>query len=290
MHEPDNALKPTNVVVIRFSVRKKDFERKFLPNKRGRDSWFKFRARLFEASIEPALSAQSVKPAAVFLYFDVEDVGLVSQSFSRMSFIPIYAFDTHEQLMGKHVLDLGLEEHVVISRIDSDDVVERNYLLKINSLLSMRHQLGQLAEEVNVVSRSGFRTNFRKTQRVTHVSPPFVSRYFRRYAGQGAYFDHTRISEQMTPRILDDSAEWLQIIHGTNVANKFKPASRGSRVDPAEVDESWFGPTEDFDRDWFTSWSGINPIPAEWFDAESLPLEGFRAKARHTVRRWLGQA
>lgn len=231
-----------------------------------------------------------MKPIEVFLYFDIEDAGLVSESFSRTNFTPIYAIDTHEQLMGRRVLDLGLEEHAVISRIDSDDIVERNYLSKINDLLSVRHQLGQLAEEVNVVSRSGFRTNFRKTQRVTHVSPPFVSRYFRRYAGQGAYFDHTRISEQMTPRIADDSAEWLQIIHGTNVANKFKPASRGSREDSAEVDESWFGPTEDFDRDWFTSWSGIDPLPAESFDVQSLPLEGFRARTRHAVRRWLGQA
>jgi hypothetical protein len=279
-----------NVVVVRFSVRSRRFERKFLSSERARSRWFQFRAQLFEATLGPSLSAQSIRPAAVFLYFDSADVNLVEAHFKRVDFIPVFATDAHEQAMGEKVLALGMSEHVVLSRIDSDDIVERNYLLKINNLLNERYQRSNLGDEALISSRSGFRTNFSKVQRVLHLTPPFLSRYFRQYVGQGAYFDHTKTNQSVGTRIADYSAEWLQVIHGTNVANKFKPESCDWTGSHEGITSSQFGPTKDFDAHWFSEWAGIDPVSPECFSSKSLPLVGVKARLRLTIRRWLRQA
>ena len=279
-----------NVVVVRFSVRNKTFERKFISNERSRHRWFQFRASLFEASLASSLEAQTIKPVATFLYFDVADEDLVTQHFSKKNFIPVYATNTHEQIMGDHLMALGLTSHVVLSRIDSDDIVERNYFSKINKLLTQHHLQNTLGNEVTVVSRSGFRTNFLTMQRVLHISPPFVSQYFRNYSGQGAYFNHTKVNERPGNRIDDDSAEWMQIIHGTNVANKFKAPSGKEPENKLTINESHFSSPVNFDVEWFSNWAGIKPIPPEKFNADQLPLEGLTARVRHFIRRLLKQA
>lgn len=281
---------PKNIVAVRFSVRNEIFERKFISSEKSRNRWFKFRAWLFDVSLAASLQAQTVKPVATFLYFDVGDQELVETHFTRRDFIPIYSTDTHEKMMGNHLIATGLTNHVVLSRIDSDDIVEKNYFAKINKLLTDYDQQGRLGDEVTVISRSGFRTNFLTIQNVLHISPPFVSQYFRSYAGQGAYFNHTKIGERAGPRINHDGAEWMQIIHGTNVANKFKPPTEKVKDESDEMTRSIFGPTTTFDAEWFFNWAGIEPISPKHFGADKLPLEGLSAKARHAFRRLLGQA
>jgi len=280
-----------NVVVVRFSVREKSFERKFLSNDRAREGWFNFRAELYEASLGASLAAQSVRPQAIFLYFDSGDAELVGKYFSRLDFTPIFSGQDHERLMGEQVLRQGLSRQVVLSRIDSDDIVERHYFSKINSVLIEHHLRGTLAQRSMVVCRSGYRTNFIKMQRVNHVSPPFISQYFSDYSGEGAYFNHTKLSTHDTPQILDESAEWLQIIHGTNVANKFKPSTTSDwNTRHLDVNESQFGPIQSFDPAWFQSWSGMVPIEAHRFASDRVPLYGLGAKVRFALRRLFGQA
>lgn len=279
-----------NVVVVRFSVRNKAFEKKFIANEEARNRWFKFRAWLFEASLAPSLEAQTVKPVATFLYFDAADKDLVRQNFSRTDFVPIFSTSSHEQIMGDYLLSNGLTDHVVLSRIDSDDIVERDYFLKINKLLVSQSIEKEPIHEVTVICRSGFRTNFLTMQKVLHKSPPFVNQYFRHYCGQGAYFDHTKVNSRPGKQIADNSAEWMQIIHGTNVANKFKSASNKLSNELPIDTESYFSPPVEFDAAWFSNWSGITPIPPEKFNVDQLPLEGFTAKARLFIRRLLSQA
>lgn len=280
-----------NVVVVRFSVRSKSFERKFLSTERVRERWFKFRAELFEASLGASLTAQTVKPVVTYLYFDAQDIGLVEKYFPKPQFTPVFSDAGHDELMGKRLLEMGGSEHVVLSRIDSDDIVEKRYFEKINALLARHQDHMALGPEAMVVNKSGHRTNFVKMQRVFHISPPFISQYFRNYSGQGAYFNHTELSSQPMPQIEDGSAEWLQVIHGTNVANKFKPPSTSNwKESYMGATESQFGLVENFDPDWFREWAGIPPIPPEWFSSDRLPLGGVGARVRFATRRLLGRA
>lgn len=280
-----------NVVVVRFSVRSKSFERNFLSTERVRERWFKFRAELFEASLGASLAAQTVKPVVTYLYFDAQDVGLVERYFPQPQFTPIFSDAGHDELMGKRLLEMGASEHVVLSRIDSDDIVEMRYFEKINSLLARHHDRMALGPETMVVSKSGHRTNFVKMQRVFHISPPFISQYFRHYSGQGAYFNHTKLSSQPIPQIEDESAEWLQVIHGTNVANKFKPATFVDwEANHQRVTDSQFGPLKDFNSRWFEEWSGIAPLSPIQIGPSAVPLSGVNSWFRYTIRKMLRQA
>ena len=281
-----------NVVVVRFSVRSPLFEKKFLSSKAeaAREQWFKFRASLYESSLGASLSVQSVKPAATYLFFDEADRQLYEQYFHEGNFYPIFASNTHHEIMSQHIYSHGLHVHTIVSRIDSDDIIEKRYIEKINAIILAQHERKELGSQMLTACKRGYRTNFSKIQELLHASPPFINHYFANFPGGKVTFNHTKLREMKVQCIYDESAEWLQIIHGTSVANKFKsPTTGASTLNSFNNASSQFGRIQNFNAKWFEDWSGIPSIRAELFESKRLPLSGFMSRARYIIRLWLGR-
>lgn len=119
---------------------------------------------------------------------------------------------------------LDLREHdgspLVISRLDSDDLVSSNYLDCVNTAtiqLEKRGQAGGL-----VISCLGHITDGAFAQKAYIPNSPFISLYCHQYSGENIYsFPHQNVLKLGVPCVLDRQSRWIQFLHGSNVANQF---------------------------------------------------------------------
>lgn len=271
----------SNVVVVRFSIRVKAWRNRLFFDEKSRESWYKYRAELYRQTLGLSLNRQTEKPFRIYLFMDQGDRPLYEKYFNGVDFVPIFSDHDHSQMVADDLGKLGVTNNVAITRIDSDDIVECRFFEKINAKI---RELKSDGKNVCLIgSSSGYRTNFLEIQSVFHGAPPFITLFSERYAGEDVYsHDHRDIGEM--DHVKDTCAEWMQVIHGTNVANIFKPANTASLEKYLDGNiGSGFTPRKPIDGDWFKSWSGFDlPDPSLFREA---PIVSARSRIR---RFWRG--
>lgn len=249
-----------NVIVVRFSLRVRAWRRRIFFDDRTRESWFKFRAELYRQTLGRSLSAQTERPSCIYLLMDAGDRSLCEKYLQGLEFVPIYVGGMHERSVAEDLEAKGIVDNVALTRIDSDDIVAKNYLEKLNK--KIRETMTPGGDGGLVITCAGYRTNFVQVQSAFHCAPPFITLFRTRYRGENVYsHDHREITEK--PHVKDTDAEWMQVIHGTNVSNGFKPSNTHS-LDIFKAGDKGSGFTElrPMDTDWFREWAGFElPSP-----------------------------
>lgn len=275
-----------NVVVVRFSLRVNAWNHRLFFDEAGRKDWFAFRARLYRETLGAAIHAQTVKPARVFLLMDTGDRALQEACFPDPGFTPIFTErkDAAAQV-AREITRAGLVENVAISRIDSDDIVERSYFEKINH--KIQSMLGEGREPHLIVNCKGYRSNFVQIQPMYFAVAPFITLFSKVYRGDSVYaYDHSKMNEQ--PHEKDATAEWLQVIHGTNVANGFKPVTATSLQPYLQGDRGSVAlERSPIDPDWFKTWAGFDLPGTGLFD--TAPISTSRGHIRKFWRKIRGK-
>lgn len=249
-----------NVIVVRFSIRVQAWKRRVFFDDRTRDSWFEYRAELYRQTLGRSLSMQTEQPSCVYLLMDEGDRSLCEKYLQGLEFTPIYSGQTHHELLVEDLAAKGIVDNVAMTRIDSDDVLGKNYLKNLNA--KIREAISARESTALILTCSGYRSNFVDVQSVFHCAPPFITLFSACYRGESVYFDdHREIIKKA--HIKDTSAEWMQVIHGTNVSNGFKPANTKSlEVFMAGDRGSGFTELRPIDEHWFRDWSGFDlPSP-----------------------------
>ena len=240
-------------------------------NEIGREPWFRYRAMLYRNTLGPSIDAQTVKPVRLYLLMDVSDRDLAQRYLQGIEHTPIFASEGNQHdLVAQDLEREGLTHNIAMSRIDSDDIVERRYFEKLNrkifTLQSEKH-----APELFVACR-GYRSNFSRIQPMYYHNGPFITRFCRQYAGESPYFHHKTIENYV--HVKDADAQWMQVIHGTNVANGFQPANAESLAPFLSGDSGTASLKKmPFDPAWFSEWAGFSaPAPSIFEEAPVITL------------------
>lgn len=266
-----------HIVVVRFSLRVDAWKRRIFFNEKTRESWFAYRAELYRQTLGASINAQTEKPTRVFLLMDSADRALQQKYLPHGTFIPLFtSFEGATRAVASALEQDGLTENIAMTRIDSDDLVERTYFEKLNRLLG--DLVAQGKAEALVLTCKGYRSNFNDIQPLYHNKSPFITLFRRKYAGETVYyFDHTTVGDH--EHIKDASAEWMQVVHGTNVANGFKIVNAAT-LDPYLGGTQGLAalPLQKIDADWFLQWAGFAlPNPALF---EQAPMHSLGARIR----------
>lgn len=285
MQKMNNKLGIQNIVVTRFSLRVAGWRHQIYFDERGRDAWFEYRAMLYKRTLGESLSVQTVKPAKVYLLMDTGDRALAARHFPEMNFMPI--FSLHGDYRRQIAADLerqGLVDNIAMSRIDSDDIIARNYFEKLNACILDSLRSGEPSELF--VACKGYRTNFVDVQPMYYHNGPFITRFCSKYAGETPYFQHETLGQHA--HVKDASAEWMQVIHGTNLANGFQPSNETS-LDAFLEGRQGSGVLSRrlIDPAWFKEWAGFLLPSASIFDEE--PVYTMRSRIRRLWRKLRGR-
>jgi hypothetical protein len=193
-----------------------------------RERWIAARAQIFRQCTAPSLLRQTVRPRAVFVLMDSGDRRYWDEFLALPApFVPLF-IGTGEinSAPAAYIRDSG-DLDVVLTRLDSDDALADNYLEEIGKTALAGLESGR--ESAYIVACNGFRTDFRHIQAVYYECTPFQSVYAHHYDGQGIYaFNHMNVHER--DPLLNQTALWLQVIHGRNHSNRIR--TRRCRHDP----------------------------------------------------------
>lgn len=275
-----------NVVVVRFSLRVQAWRRRTFFDDRSRHAWFKYRAMLYAHTLGASFAAQTVNPARVYLLMDAGDRALAERYLSDQRFTPVYSVNRdHHQQVAADLEREGLINNIALSRIDSDDIIARDYFEKLNvSILDSLHQGGPSRL---MVACKGYRSNLVDLQAMYYHDGPFITCFCDKYAGETPYFDHKTLRDYA--HVKNVSAEWMQVIHGTNVANGFQPPNATSlnafldgQHGTAVLAKRLIDPV------WFSAWAGFQLPSASLFD--DAPIHTTGARIRRLWRNLRGKA
>ena len=288
-----------NVVVVRFSLKVAEWRRRAFVNERNREPWFAYRARLFRQTLYASLLAQTKPVHALYLLMDEDDPALFERyqhelmaqtealalgNCSAPEIRPIFSSQSPHEKVALDLLKRGQTQHVTVSRIDSDDIVARDFFEKLSQDISDALQRGDVFDYV--MAAQGYKSNLRQTQRCLYGRSPFLTRYWSQFPHPSQWpsadepptvydVSHVRIREY---RLLESlNAQWMQLLHGTNVANGF---SQG-QSDPSPQDLSFLKDPHSqpivceekrpFDAEWFKAWAGFSPPNPDLFNRAPLP-------------------
>ena len=200
-------------VITRFSLiydmRKKPYI--------NREKWFVFRTKLFFESNYQSIIYNSVLPRKIIVLFDIKDKNLYKKYFSvndiKNLIHPIFTtLDNVRENVENYIFsDLNVSEPYILSRIDSDDIVCSNFF---NVIL---REVSVTKRNFYVVSE-GYRTDFENIVKLRFKNSPFISIYYNSKLLPFIFdFNHTSVYKY-NPHLIDDTC-FIQIIHGTNIAN-----------------------------------------------------------------------
>lgn len=235
-----------NYVVIRFSLKlKAEWEKKAYGDEGVRDAWFAMRAKIFKDYTYPSLANQSSPAHKILIFMDGSDVDNWGKHLALPApFIPIFTEGNNLNDETRRIIGEGPKDGVVISRVDSDDAVSRHYLKCLNKSAALALDRGD--EKKYIVAANGFITDGARIQSIYYNCSPFISLFVKRYSGEVIYdFAHEKVLERNP--FIDKNAIWMQVFHGTNVANRFRLKSRFVSGDKREmvpgpllpVDSAW---------------------------------------------------
>lgn len=235
-----------NVIAIRFSLRmKEEWLRKAYGDETNREAWFAMRADIFKNWLGRAISEQTVKVRRAVIFMDTDDKHLWDKYLDLpLPFVPIFTAAADQAKKLRQFLRAEDIKNIVLSRVDSDDTIAVDYIEKLNREVSALIEAGE--ERRYIVACNGFVTNLTEIQSLHHNCCPFVSLFIKDYDGSVIYdIEHIKILDRNP--VLNQDASWMQIIHGSNIANKLH---RKSRFDPKDVRKMVIGPNLPVETAW----------------------------------------
>jgi hypothetical protein len=220
-----------NYLIIRFSIKYPDnahimwseAEKNIANIFSDRESWFKYRADLFEASYL-SFKFQTVPPKNIFLICDTADQNLFFKYIEpRFNVIPIFGSNLDwKRKYIEQILKLS-SKNVVLSRVDSDDLIDKHYFENINLAIS---ESSKNFDDLMVIAPCGQITDGKQVQQTILNLSPFLSLYCPKYNGQDVYLKSNMLCLTYK-HIFCQHARWIQRVHGSNVNNKFRQESLG---------------------------------------------------------------
>ncbi len=276
-----------NVVVVRFSLRVPAWRKKIFFNDKNRDAWFKFRSELYKQTLGLSIKSQTKQADRVYLLMDENDGDLYAKYLEDSYISPIFSKDSnHNWQVGEDLVRSGLCENIAMSRIDSDDIIARDYFEKINTQISELVNQGQTVEYL--VACTGYRSDFSQAQPIHYIGGPFITLYKQKYSYETVYgFEHKSLLQKTYIQNYD--AEWMQVIHGTNVVNGFaKPTGHTlSKEEIKDHPDTIVGDRETIDNLWFENWAGFTPPDSTILNA--APTVSMWGSVRKFFRRLKGK-
>ena len=252
----------SNVVIVRFSIRSKHFN--FLKNEEERNSWFIFRANMFNAYLHNCLYHQTKKPNKVYVLVDKDDKNLVGKYLNTDNITVMYCNNEMKYYKEQILVDLcknKLIKNVVISRIDSDDLINKDFFHNINQQLLLH-------PKKKLVACRGYLSDLNVIQSLFYPNSPFISEYIN---FENNLTDHELIKNLRNFSLFDVShtidivecnqnhnAEWIQLVHHTNICNKLI-------IEPNNSLYCYCTPLVPIDTMWFANWTGFEFTKIEEF-------------------------
>ena len=223
---------PVHYIWTRFSLRVPQYDGAVRIDEDSREAWFAYRARIFNAGLLACARAQSVRPAGLILLMDTADRPLFERYIEPDDLIrPVY--DNHERARytASDVMKDGAKGTVHVTRVDSDDLISTNFIAAIERALDGHPSQDGMSFGVTT---KGYRSDLRFIQSFEFKAAPFITTRFDRaedHALLRPVGNHKRVLDR-APALCSEGC-WMQLLHGSNVANTFLHSVRIRRVSDA---------------------------------------------------------
>lgn len=222
-----------HVILTRFSVR-------FPGSPPIAEDWLAYRWAFFRDALASSLSRQTTPGFRWLVFFDVDTPDWLREEIDDLRpelFTPVYVSSWSPVTVQNAVAEVSAAPYLITTRIDSDDAVARQFVADVQS-----HFAHQESLYINLlcgvqVERTG------ELYRYDEPSNPFISYVEKRVGGVPPRTVFQNFSHGRSRTLADllnvvGPPRWMQIIHGSNIAN----GVRGLRVRPAAFEA-------DFDMD-----------------------------------------
>lgn len=199
------------IVVTRFSV---DYPTSYLNNysQIEREEWFKNRSKIFKLGTLESIYNNSLIPNEIICIFSEKDSHNYSEFLKDTDVTPLFAsYDTYQKVLSDYINTRY--DKVMISRIDSDDLIQQDYFEKtLESYLITKNRYQVVV--------SAIVTNLKNTNLYTFDVSPFISifHFDNKKKVEIFSFNHHEI-KNFNPSFVKTTS-WLQIIHNKNLSNK----------------------------------------------------------------------
>jgi len=218
-----------NFLIVRFSIKipsdehqmwataNKNIEEQFSI----RENWFRYRVNLFESSYI-SFKFQTIPFKNIFLIFDISDQILFEKYIKpKFNVEPIFDSNGNWKSIYTKQIQKVCTHNVVLSRVDSDDLIDKNYVENINITIADKIKKN---EDLMIIAPRGQITDGLHVQETLFNVSPFISLYCPSYNGQDVY-DESHILCLQFNHAFSQHARWIQRVHGSNVDNKFREES-----------------------------------------------------------------
>lgn len=248
-----------NIVIIRFSVRVSQL--RVFKDEETRANWFIFRATLFKNYLYKCLQHQTKKPNKVYLLVDKGDQVLVERYLNLPNIDILYTNPQvrhYKQQIASDLYKSKLTKNLVISRIDSDDVINKDFFHNINQQLLLH-------PKKRLVACKGYISDLTDIQSIFYPNSPFISECINfentlsdveivknLYSFSLYDLGHSE-SVSLAEHVQNHNSEWIQLIHHNNIANKLLPATNSTTVNS----KFFCTPLIPIDHIWFYKWAGF---------------------------------
>jgi Putative rhamnosyl transferase/Methyltransferase domain len=219
---------PGLILFTRYSVRSAKFMKAAnILSEEVRERWFRLRTELFKSITLHSIRDQSLQPTRWYLLLSDGDQELYDECVGELEnwIVPIFlrSGESVAQACYSRMLDdIGAMHSILISRIDNDDAVHRNFYKTITE--SVFREMPD--RDRYILFRHGCRWDGSKVQAIDYPNNPFLtiaSKNWRSTRPNPLAIDHTKVLDH-DHIFIPSSAEspmWLQSIHSSNASNSF---------------------------------------------------------------------
>ncbi len=221
----------THLILTRFNTAVD-----FAPGKKGLDqAWLNARLLLFERYCLPSVAAQRGATFKWLVFCDAQSPEWFKERLSSYGelVLPVYIDGpATDQVIARSVAASGLvsSAHVITTRLDNDDAIGNDHIRLIQ-----RHFKRQDREFL--VFPFGLQLYRGHLYNCYWESNPFLS-LIERVSADGSFttvlcVEHNRVRTAGRVRMIFSRAEWLQVIHGSNLLNTLRGWPRISSREPS---------------------------------------------------------
>lgn len=225
------AMASTHVVLTRFNVRLGESAR--VPD----EAWMRERAARFEALTVPSIQSQTAPPDAWLVFCDAESPRWLMKrlrGLDGVTVVPVSGPFGAE--VARHAVETRAGSGTTITtRLDSDDVIAAGYLAAVREAAAKGEGFVNFTHGLQLAGRRLYRRSDPSNAFISLVEQPPLRTVF--------IAEHHRLAAEGPVRQVHCAPQWLQIVHGGNIANVARGIRTTSRhagrfAVPLEVDDS----------------------------------------------------
>ena len=200
-----------SIVVTRFSV---DYPTSYLKkySQIEREEWFKNRSKIYKLGTLESIYNNSLVPNEIICIFSDKDRHNYSNYLQDIDITPLFAsYDNYQKVVSDYINKRY--DKVMISRVDSDDLIQQDYLEKILESYLITNNRYQVVVSAIV-------TDLKNTNLYTFDVSPFISIFHFDNKKEVEIFSFKHHEIKNFNPIFVKSTSWLQIIHNNNLSNR----------------------------------------------------------------------